>query len=175
MATTLTVSAFGDTEFGSVLQRQVPHCGIAELPISLFEVTIRAHSQRRQSTLLPRPFALNAFHEKRRDMRIWPLNDPLNMRSRVVRANSLRCLPPVCSWLSNTRLFKTSPRAETLSSSVNWGCQEFQASRLSLNHLHHSGLGFASPASRTAECQRFRRQLRQLAESRNTFSERTYR
>ena len=53
-APTLTVSAFCDTEVGSVLQGQVPHCRIAELPFSQFEATIRAHSQRRQSTRFSR-------------------------------------------------------------------------------------------------------------------------
>ena len=33
---------------------------------------------------------LDVFRESVWDIRIWPLNDSLNMRSRVVRANSLR-------------------------------------------------------------------------------------
>jgi hypothetical protein len=56
VAPTLTLSAFCDTEFGSVLQRRVPDRRIAELPISQFhQVTIRAHSLPRQSTLSHAP------------------------------------------------------------------------------------------------------------------------
>ena len=44
VAPTLTLSAFCDTEFGSVLQRRVPDCRIAELPSSQFDATFRPHS-----------------------------------------------------------------------------------------------------------------------------------
>ena len=63
VAPTLTLSAFCDTECGSVLQSRVPHlqnCGIANLAIP-------GHHQSAFTAspihALPRSYALNAFRE----------------------------------------------------------------------------------------------------------------